>query len=67
MADRSVAAKAAPTRRLFFALWPDPALQAGIAETAERIARTRKIEGRTIAAERLHLTLLFLGVVSSEA
>ena len=54
-------------RRLFFALWPDPALQAAIAETGERIARTRKIEGRTIAPERLHLTLLFLGEVAADA
>ncbi len=52
---------------MFFALWPDPALQAGIAATAERIARVRAIGGRAIPAERLHLTLLFLGEVAPEA
>ena len=66
MAD-PVAAKAAPTKRLFFALWPDAALQASIAQTGERIARTRKLEGRTVPPERLHLTLLFLGEVPVEA
>jgi 2'-5' RNA ligase len=54
-------------RRLFFALWPDPALQADIAATAERIGRTRAIGGRVIPAERLHLTLLFLGEVAPDA
>jgi 2'-5' RNA ligase len=57
----------ADARRLFFALWPEPALQAEMAATGERIARTRKIEGRVIAPERLHLTLLFLGEVAPEA
>jgi RNA 2',3'-cyclic 3'-phosphodiesterase len=64
---KPVAAAAAATKRLFFALWPDPALQASIAETGERIARTRKIEGRAIPPERLHLTLLFLGEVPADA
>ena len=57
----------ADTRRLFFALWPDPALQAEMAATGERIARTRKLEGRTLTAARLHLTLLFLGEVPPDA
>jgi RNA 2',3'-cyclic 3'-phosphodiesterase len=64
---KPIAAEAAPARRLFFALWPDPGLQASLAETGERIARTRKIEGRVIPPERLHLTLLFLGQVTVEA
>ena len=38
-----------------------------MAATGERIARTRKLEGRVIAPERLHLTLLFLGEVAPEA
>jgi 2'-5' RNA ligase len=54
-------------RRLFFALWPDAALQAAMAATGERIAATRKIEGRKIPPERLHLTLLFLGEVPADA
>ena len=57
----------AEARRLFFALWPGAALQAEMAATAERIARTRDIGGRSTAAERLHLTLLFLGEVPPDA
>ena len=54
-------------RRLFFALWPEPALQAAIAETASAVARSRAIGGREIPPERLHLTLLFLGDVPAKA
>jgi RNA 2',3'-cyclic 3'-phosphodiesterase len=64
---RSGRIEGAAGRRLFFALWPDPALQAAMAATGERIARTRKIEGRIIPAERLHLTLLFLGEIPPDA
>ena len=38
-----------------------------MAATAERIARVRAIGGRAIPAERLHLTLLFLGEVAPDA
>ncbi|MGH8481243.1 MAG: 2'-5' RNA ligase family protein, partial [Nevskiaceae bacterium] len=57
----------AETRRLFFALWPDPALQAAIATAARGVARQRAIGGREIPAERIHLTLLFLGDVTAKA
>ena len=67
VAAEAAPTKAAPTRRLFFALWPAPPLQAALAATGERIARTRKLEGRTIPAQRLHLTLLFLGEVAADA
>lgn len=45
-------------RRLFFALWPSPAVRAGIVD------RRRLIEGLTrkrVPDHNLHLTLLFLG------
>lgn len=46
------------TRRLFFALWPDEAIRAGIVARRERLGRlTRK----RVPDQNLHLTLLFLG------
>lgn len=45
--------------RLFFALWPGPAERARLVELQTRLAAP----GRRIAAERLHLTLVFLGEV----
>jgi RNA 2',3'-cyclic 3'-phosphodiesterase len=54
--------KAEPARaRLFFALWPDPGLQAALASCA----RTAQSEcgGRATAVEKIHLTLVFVGSV----
>ena len=47
------------SRRMFFALWPDP-------ETRARLARStkdavRRSGGRPIAKDRLHVTVAFLG------
>jgi RNA 2',3'-cyclic 3'-phosphodiesterase len=50
-----------PTRRLFFALWPDESMQAALAEATHSIIRAG--DGRAIPAENLHLTLAFLGSV----
>lgn len=44
-----------PTRRLFFALWPDPAVRRAMAELA------RQVCSRPVPAANLHLTLAFLG------
>ena len=45
--------------RLFFALWPSP-------DTAEALARwAEAFEGRAIPAEKIHLTLAFLGGVEA--
>lgn len=52
------------TQRLFFALWPDPAVRRRLAETATAVAAGAR--GRWIPAERLHITLLFLGNVTAE-
>jgi len=59
-------AATAERRRLFFALWPQPPLQAAMAAAASGIARSRALGGREIPPERLHLTLLFLGEVAPE-
>ena len=50
-------AEGAAAARLFFALWPSPALQERLAAWAQRAAG----EGRAMRAEKLHLTLAFLG------
>jgi RNA 2',3'-cyclic 3'-phosphodiesterase len=47
-----------PTRRLFFALWPDADVRAGIVARRERLGR---ISRRQVPVHNLHLTLLFLG------
>ncbi len=54
----------AATRRLFFALWPDPVLKAAIAGAARTPARA--VSGRRVRDENLHLTVLFLGAVAAE-
>ena len=56
----------APARqRLFFALWPDPAIQAAAAAAGKRVAEDRGIRGRFTPESRIHLTLLFLGDVEA--
>ena len=47
--------------RLFFALWPDPALQLRLADWARRAAGA----GRPTRRENLHLTLAFLGTAEA--
>ena len=47
----------AATERLFFALWPDGALQGRLAAWAKQVAG----RGRAMRRENLHLTLAFLG------
>ncbi|BAU49555.1 2'-5' RNA ligase [Sulfurifustis variabilis] len=46
--------------RLFFALWPDPDVQARLASLAAAY------EGRRVATENLHLTLAFLGLTDTD-
>lgn len=49
--------------RLFFALWPTPALQAVLAQRAASLSLARGV--RPMPAENLHLTLAFLGSVEA--
>ena len=50
---------AAERARLFFALWPDAAVQAALANAALEAAR--ECGGRATAADKIHLTLFFVG------
>jgi 2'-5' RNA ligase len=55
-------APAEPTRRLFFALWPDEDARASIATLArEQIHR----QAKRVAADNLHVTLAFPGNVTA--
>lgn len=51
----------APTRRLFFALWPDEAMRQAMERATGDAARVSG--GRPVAAADLHATLAFLGAV----
>ncbi|HEV2268318.1 MAG TPA: 2'-5' RNA ligase family protein [Steroidobacteraceae bacterium] len=55
------AAAREPSRRLFFALWPDEAMRQAM-EHATRVA-ARATGGRPVATANLHVTLAFLGAV----
>jgi 2'-5' RNA ligase len=52
------------TRRLFFALWPDAAVQTALGQLAE--ACVEHSGGRPVAAEKVHLTLVFLGELGAQ-
>ncbi len=49
------------TDRLFFAVFPDAATAAGIAERAERLRASHHLSGRPLASDRFHITLHHLG------
>lgn len=53
-----------PKQRLFFALWPDDAVQSRLAHLG---ASGTPEYGRLVPAENLHLTLAFLGALDSGA
>ena len=50
--------------RLFFALWPEPAVQAALAEIGRQLQR--RLGGKPTRQESIHLTLAFLGDVVLE-
>jgi 2'-5' RNA ligase len=54
---------AADRHRVFFALWPDDATRAAISRATRDAVRIGG--GRPIAKERLHLTVAFLGELTS--
>jgi 2'-5' RNA ligase len=51
-------------QRLFLALWPDPEVQAVLGRLAESCVE--QCGGRPVAAEKVHLTLVFLGELGPE-
>jgi RNA 2',3'-cyclic 3'-phosphodiesterase len=51
-----------PTRRLFFALWPDELSRAALVQATRKAVRHSG--GRPVAEHNLHATLLFLGSVA---
>lgn len=52
-----------PTLRLFFALWPPPAVAAALQRVATEIARSG---GRPMRVETLHMTLDFVGAIAAD-
>jgi 2'-5' RNA ligase len=56
-------ADATDRHRVFFALWPDDATRAAISRSTR--AAVQACGGRPIAKERLHLTVVFLGALTS--
>ncbi len=52
---------AAEPNRLFFALWPDDATRAALADAARKLQARLQPGGRLEKPERLHATLIFLG------
>lgn len=49
------------TDRLFFAIYPDPATAAGVAQRADTLRAVHQLSGRPLARERFHITLHHLG------
>ena len=54
-------ALSASKRRVFFALWPDARVRAGLAQAARRMHRVS--HGRRTRDDSIHLTLAFIGAV----
>ena len=55
---------ASPTRRLFFALWPDAPARAALARLAREVAH--HAHGRAPREDNLHITLAFMGAVADD-
>ncbi|MDT8385348.1 MAG: RNA 2',3'-cyclic phosphodiesterase [Gammaproteobacteria bacterium] len=51
-------------QRLFFALWPDGALRQRLADCGRPLLQA--VQGRPVAMENLHITLVFLGDVDAQ-
>lgn len=55
----------APRARVFFALWPDPGVRDLLAEAARSCAL--ECDGRPTPADKIHLTLFFVGDIDRAA
>jgi 2'-5' RNA ligase len=65
MNERSEAREARPDRhRVFFALWPDDSTRSAISRATREAVRSSG--GRPIAKDRLHLTVAFLGELTTD-
>lgn len=62
--DESRTTGAGTRQRLFFALWPEPALQRRFYDAGRELLHANV--GRRLPPENLHLTLVFLGAVTAE-
>ena len=51
------------TQRLFFALWPDDATRHALTRLLRTVPRKK---GKPVSAEKLHITLVFLGSVGAD-
>jgi len=57
----------APARRLFFALWPEARVRAGLVRAVDGLLEGHPRAGRRVNPERYHLTLQFLGEIAPDA
>lgn len=51
---------AKPNRRLFLGMWPDESARAKLTNLMQRLRDDRIVPGRSVAPDRLHVTLLHL-------
>jgi RNA 2',3'-cyclic 3'-phosphodiesterase len=61
MPDETRAGERQPTRRLFFALWPDATMQSALGEATRAIVSSS--DGAPVPPQNFHFTLAFLGSV----
>ena len=61
LAGLETSASSGDVHRLFFALWPDDAVRAQMADAAHRLRAQYAPRGRWLGEHRYHLTLQFLG------
>ena len=57
-----MSSEAEPTQRLFFALWPNDVVREQLHRAGRRIHK----QGKQVARDNLHITLVFVGSVNAE-
>lgn len=63
LSDSSVSSSQDRPQRLFFALWPDDSLRQQLVSRSKPLVQA--VRGRPVPAEKLHITLAFLGNVDA--